>query len=456
MSLPSKYSRDGLSANDQHRTITTGTSQRRIGPSTYNVRLALANYKPTVEDEYFEDEAELLPPKSKQNRAQSTELGRLHHLQQWYEYELKQKEQEQEHKQRLKGKHSNNPYKSTSSNLSQALQYLVVDTNFMLSHLDILVSLMEICTQYLQLVIIPNEVIHELDGLKNSQKVENHVNSSKSIGQLARQANDWIYFCLAEGKLTVRGQADHERVDPMLIKDEAILDCCVYFRDQYPKSLTVLLSNDKNLCAKSLSNLIPTVSYREGMSAKRIATTVYTEFNARFGAVKDTIGIDPAAQSKGNSPHSHPPHNSLNYSSSSPSPSADPAVVFVTIHKEIKQLAISAVKRAISDAYGPDCALLQGYDESAITTLYMAAKMITRFWRQVFMQLLPNCRPYVVISNKLEPIMFEVPENLDQLHKFIDFWFQILSLLYEKLMPPDQLQALHLLKKRWDQLANRA
>lgn len=451
MSLPSKYSREGLSIRDQHRTITTGAYQRKAGPATYKVRLALPN-TPTLDNDGPSDD-EMLRQHWKHNKAHSPQFVYEHHA-----------------------RHLNyvpdnavHPYLEPT----QAQQYLVVDTNFVLSHLDILFLLMEICAQYLQIIIIPYEVVYELDGLKNSRKVETRVGSGKyTIGQLARQAIDWIYFCLAEGVLTVRGQAAHEKIDPILVKDEAILDCCIYFRRNFPEALTVLLSNDKNLCAKALSSSVPTVSYREGMSADKIAEAIHVEYGTRFGASEsataaDAIEVDSEERPNDNLDSSNgvahdlievdmaasrlPPGQNLSPSSSS---LLDPAVACITVHKEIKQLVISMVKRAISQAYGDDRSLIPDYNEAAITTFYMAAKTLTRFWRQVFKYLLPGCRPYVTVANVREPIMFEAPENADQLRKFIDFWYQILHLLYEKLMTPDQIEALHLLKKRWDQLAN--
>lgn len=465
MSLPSKYSREGLSYQDQHRIITTGSHQQKTGPATYNVRLALPNFKASVESDDLYDDERLMASLQNQKGGISSKSSHLHQVNHLHETPP-------------------NHTKHVETDLKQALQYLVIDTNFILSHLRILVTLMEICAQYLQIVIIPTEVIRELDGLKSSLKIETNVGSGNStIGQLARRANDWIYYCLAEGKLTVRGQAEHEKIDPILTNDEAILDCCVYFRSLFPKALTVLLSNDKNLCVKALSSLIPTVSYREGMSANKIAKAIYTEYETRFRAtenamaadsmVVDSIEVDleenllddkylvedPGANNDVTEDiievdMVEPGLSLIIETSQSSPPLLDPAVACVNVHKEIKKLVISIVKKAIFFEYGDDTALLRDYDETVITTLYMAAKTLVRFWSQVFEHLLPGCRPFVTIANNREPIMFETPENADQVRKFIDFWYQILHLLYEKLMTLDQLEALYLLKRRWDELAN--
>ena len=45
----------------------------------------------------------------------------------------------------------------------------------------------------------------------------------------------------------------------------------VYISKNHPNSLTIILSNDKNLCSKALMNELLTVSFRPNMSGELIA-----------------------------------------------------------------------------------------------------------------------------------------------------------------------------------------
>ena len=175
------------------------------------------------------------------------------------------------------------------------VSYLVVDTNFILSHLNIVNGLQDVANNYGLQIIIPITVMKELDGLKNSSRIANEASSERisnqSVGHLARWANDWIYSALAKNSSVVRGQKLRQRLDKSTTKDDAILDCCLYFKENYQKSLVVLLSNDKNFCLKALSNDILTVSYRKDMNVDIIANTIYTENLRRFGKLES----DPIA-----------------------------------------------------------------------------------------------------------------------------------------------------------------
>ena len=69
--------------------------------------------------------------------------------------------------------------------------FLVIDTNFILSHLYLLNELQSFHGKYNNIyrIIIPRQVIQELDGLKSSAKVQEGI----EIGQLSRSAIDWCY-----------------------------------------------------------------------------------------------------------------------------------------------------------------------------------------------------------------------------------------------------------------------
>lgn len=147
--------------------------------------------------------------------------------------------------------------------------FLVVDTNFMVSHLDLVKDIRTVLERQnlpKRAIVVPWVVVQELDGLK----------AKSSVTHLARAANTWIYEMLANRNAWVIGQKLTEIEDLSLKGDDAILDCCRYFQTKY-NALTVILSNDKNLCAKSLIHDVRTVSYAEGMTADQIVHVVSAE-----------------------------------------------------------------------------------------------------------------------------------------------------------------------------------
>lgn len=171
---------------------------------------------------------------------------------------------------------------------------LVVDTNFMLSELTIVDELWKLAQQYGYFIIIPDAVIHELDGLKKSTKPiqiheftgsdskENELKSkhassklkSTTVGYSSRTSTEWIRSALARKDPYVIVQKSKQKLDQSLRGDDSILDCCLYFQDQY---LTVILSNDKNLCIRSLKEDMRTVTYVDGLTPLEIAINVSRE-----------------------------------------------------------------------------------------------------------------------------------------------------------------------------------
>lgn len=175
--------------------------------------------------------------------------------------------------------------------LQNANAALVVDTNFMLTHLDIVEELKELAEQYNQVIVIPWIVVQELDGLKSSTRKNYHRSSSASssnsssgedtittetIGFLARKATAWIYQVFAQRDSRVVGQKLTQRIDKNLRGDDSILDCCLYFQEEY-LLLTIILSNDRNMCNKSLVHNIKTVTFTKSLTAKQISEMVQAE-----------------------------------------------------------------------------------------------------------------------------------------------------------------------------------
>lgn len=258
MSLPSKHSRQGLSLADQQRTITSGKTRQKSS-LTHRV---VETKEETLEEADFRDPKKLPPTlrglgedQALVNRNQNSNGSTLQ---------------------------VGTGLQARLSKVAGNVSFLVIDTNFILSHLLLLDALKDYGTYYKFILIIPLEVVRELDGLKDSRRSPLNERSKTTVGKLARMANDWIYYCLAEQFVTVYAQGKQEIIDDFLSNDDAILDCSLYFKCVFPQTLHVVLSDDKNLCAKALLNDILTISYRDEMDAQMIAKRVFSENAARF------------------------------------------------------------------------------------------------------------------------------------------------------------------------------
>lgn len=173
---------------------------------------------------------------------------------------------------------------------------LIIDTNFAISHLSLLKELAALGERYGHILIVPWAVIKELDGLKNSGKVEyrnragavstGDTDLDMSLGLRARMANAWIFEQLGARSQSLFGQKVSERLGESTKGDDAILDCCRYFQHK-ADAFVVILSDDKNLCMKALIHEIMTVSYQEGMTAETIARITADEYAKNMGEMMD-------------------------------------------------------------------------------------------------------------------------------------------------------------------------
>lgn len=324
--------------------------------------------------------------------------------------------------------------------LEENLSYLVVDTNFILSHLKILDELKEIGNRYGIRLVIPIAVMHELDGLKGSSRKDERTSDSSqlsrtSVGHLARWANDWVYSCLATRSPTVVGQKMNERINRLAVKDDAILDCCLYFQKNCPHTLQVLMSNDKNLCMKALLNEVLTVSFRPEMSAKLIAETVKNENILRFGKISKNTVVTREVEA--------------------PIKQKPPACAdaFSTVYHEIQKVLLSVVHHCMEANYGTDLDLVRDYDKISICTLEDASQVMIRFWIPVFSLYLRTKKPFVESGRSKKPQMVHQPQDRNSLIEFVHYWSDILSLLYRAEMSESQNGALQLLVQRWEELA---
>jgi hypothetical protein len=109
---------------------------------------------------------------------------------------------------------------------------LVVDTSFILSHLHLVDNLVKAYTRWGNVVMLPWATIMELDGLKKSNSMIRHkdangVETTVSVGMLARRANNWSFETMSKKAKGLWGQMKEEVRDRTAAKgDAAILDCC--------------------------------------------------------------------------------------------------------------------------------------------------------------------------------------------------------------------------------------
>jgi hypothetical protein len=141
---------------------------------------------------------------------------------------------------------------------------LVVETSFILSHLQLVDNLVKFYKRLGTVVMLPAATMQELHWLEKSDSMIRHKNANGvdmtlSVGALARRAKSW--------SMDTKDKKDkkNERVTKVLwdkIREEvmgptgdvdsASLHCCRYV-NEVKGMRTALLSNDKKLCLKALS-----------------------------------------------------------------------------------------------------------------------------------------------------------------------------------------------------------
>lgn len=192
---------------------------------------------------------------------------------------------------------------------------LVVDTNFLISHLDFVEQLAGLlahirttttATAASQLtIVIPWTVLQELDNLKTNPR------KSKSVQNQARRASGWIFETLAANNSSFSAHDDSSSSDPIVVgqkltesitagleADDAILDCCNYLHEMKGR-LTVILTNDRNLCNKALVHDIRTISHQGQLTVEAVFEVVMTELSQRWEAGDMAMAeqVDRASQS---------------------------------------------------------------------------------------------------------------------------------------------------------------
>ncbi|KAL6618622.1 PIN domain-containing protein [Neocallimastix sp. 'constans'] len=160
--------------------------------------------------------------------------------------------------------------------------FVVVDTNVLLYKQKFLSELFQFQKDFKVAIVIPWIVIQELDGLKNSTKL---MDNNISLSKLARSALSLILKYTVDENSNLIGQKYNEILNvgnPMFSKnDDKILDCCLYFRQNYSKDV-FLLSNDKALCVKSMfSNIKVIESWEDSAEAFIMQVTSIDENKAQ-------------------------------------------------------------------------------------------------------------------------------------------------------------------------------
>ncbi|SCW01528.1 LAFE_0E01662g1_1 [Lachancea fermentati] len=325
----------------------------------------------------------------------------------------------------------------------------IVDTNFIISHLNTLEALRGLCPKFNHQIIIPRTVIHELDGLKMSNKVIEGAfgsdnNEKQNMGTLARRANDWIYTNLANLDSGILGQKIRQRLDFTSIKDDSILDCCLYFREKLNR-FVILLSNDKNLCLKALTEQLLTVSYRKGMSAELIASMAFKE-NHNTESIDLINNDDYELQGKlENISHENPTETS-DGSSQTMIKANSFREASETIYNEIQAIVLSAIDHVMLSEYGDDLSLV-GYDRNA-SSLSHACHNVYKFWLSVFTEYFKDSEYHKDSWKNPPQAIVTLPLSPQNLIKFTEFWIHALERLYSR-RDGVQKKSLDVLFDRW-------
>lgn len=363
-----------------------------------------------------------------------------------------------------------------SSVYTKEMIYLVVDTNFIISHLQIIDNLVGLWEFYHRMyqIVIPKQVIQELDGLKES------TNESKySIANVARKAIDWCYSHFHDVTPQVRGQKMMEKIDDSASKDNSILDCCIFFKSKElgGGSMVVLLSNDKNLCNKALINNILTVSYRNEMNANLIAERAITELMSGLqnqnhqqntGNLIDTHApLKVVKQPEFNQTdgfHQQPQVNEDDdmmiieddhqYNTPPHHPVADLNKICQDIYDQANILVKEALTFAVEQIFGDDTKL-SGYDADNIKTLVDAGTCIQRMYSSTFIDFFTGRRSFN--PSKFLKYRTEIkrlgtkPVSVVDLTDFENFWSQFLQGIYNE-RSMDQRKALKQIISNWEKM----
>lgn len=110
----------------------------------------------------------------------------------------------------------------SKSRISRPSCLLIIDTSFIISHLQLVDNLVRSHHRWKNVVVMPWATIQELDGLKKSL----HAQKGVDLGKLARNAINWAFGMFTKLDPGVWGQTKEECEDSYVRGDAAILECC--------------------------------------------------------------------------------------------------------------------------------------------------------------------------------------------------------------------------------------
>lgn len=320
----------------------------------------------------------------------------------------------------------------------------VIDTNFIISHLNTLEKLKELSQQFQFKIVIPSTVVRELDGLKHSTK-ENEIPDSSNdhlekeniaLGKLARWSNDWIFSNLSNRDPYVKVQKLNERINKDCIKDDAILDCCLYYKQLLKDSptLIILMSNDKNLCAKALTEDLLTISFRKEMNAELIANTVYQEYLSQ--------NDNPIAATQQQ-------QQEVQY------PSIDFESFSIHVYTTVVRLLILIIHHIMLETFNINH--LRAINYSPPTNIEECLIILQECWSGVFSEYFKHSSITALNQeswNNFPLILSTKPTNIQHLQSFIQFWVIILNSLFMQYPNSDERISLQQEINNWQEILN--
>ncbi|XP_048338485.1 LOW QUALITY PROTEIN: transcriptional protein SWT1 [Sphaerodactylus townsendi] len=154
-----------------------------------------------------------------------------------------------------------------SRRLSDVNTLIVIDTNILISHLELIKSLKNTDIPGIGKfgLVIPWVVLQELDNLKKGRILAN-------VAQKAVPAVHFIHTCLKNQDSKLWGQSMQlasQRTYGFSVEnnDDRVLQCCLQYQELFPQAEVVLLTDDKNLCSKALVSEVKALCKAELVTA---------------------------------------------------------------------------------------------------------------------------------------------------------------------------------------------
>ncbi|CAC5417354.1 unnamed protein product [Mytilus coruscus] len=135
--------------------------------------------------------------------------------------------------------------------------FIVIDTNVLIGNLSYIQDLRDrnIPAHGRPVLVFPWVVMQELDYLKTGKTTS--ASLSLSTAKKARDAVQYLHQCFQGSHPRVVGQTPAQAsmtcdVIKPECNDDRIIKCCVQFQNDHPDCMVILLTNDRNLCNKSV------------------------------------------------------------------------------------------------------------------------------------------------------------------------------------------------------------